>query len=88
MRNDRYSEFAKGCNRYIKNIKNSKTLKNNLDLFKWYNNKLFAMRNNIKEILQKGENEFVEFKKDFNNSTITSLNAFANTKGGKGYNWC
>ena len=35
------------------------------------------------EALQKGENESIEFKKNFDNSVIISLNAFANTKGGK-----
>ena len=35
------------------------------------------------EVINKGENESVEFKKNFDNSALTSINAFANTKGGK-----
>ena len=41
------------------------------------------MKNNIKEILQNGESETVEFKHNFGSHVITSINAFANTKGGK-----
>jgi len=37
----------------------------------------------INDILKSGETEKVEFKKNFDNSVIISLNAFANTKGGK-----
>ncbi|MCF6269718.1 MAG: putative DNA binding domain-containing protein [Melioribacteraceae bacterium] len=41
------------------------------------------MINEIEKIIQNGESESVEFKKNFDNSVIISLNAFANTKGGK-----
>ena len=43
------------------------------------------MNNNIKDIISKGENEHVEFKENFNNDSIVSLCAFANTKGGRVY---
>ena len=34
-------------------------------------------------IIKQGENETVEFKKNFDDRVIISLNAFANSKGGK-----
>ena len=37
----------------------------------------------LKDIIKKGESEIVEFKSSFDNETIETLVAFANTKGGK-----
>lgn len=37
----------------------------------------------IKELIQSGENETLEFKSNFNNELIETLVAFANTSGGK-----
>ena len=37
----------------------------------------------IQNIISEGESETVEFKKNFDNSVVISLNAFANSKGGK-----
>ncbi len=37
----------------------------------------------IKNILETGETEKIEFKLNFGNSVLVSVNAFANTKGGK-----
>jgi ATP-dependent DNA helicase RecG len=37
----------------------------------------------ILHIINQGENETLEFKSNFNNETIISLSAFANTKGGR-----
>ena len=36
----------------------------------------------LKNIISKGENQTVEFKSSFNNDSIISLSAFANTDGG------
>ena len=41
------------------------------------------MNRSIKEIIQTGETETVEFKKNFDSSAIITINAFSNTKGGK-----
>jgi len=41
------------------------------------------IENKIQNIIKHGETESIEFKKNFDNSVIISLNAFANTKGGK-----
>ncbi len=38
-----------------------------------------------KNIIESGENNIVEFKKNFNNETIVALAAFANTSGGSVY---
>ncbi len=40
-------------------------------------------KSDIKNILETGETEQIEFKLNFGNSAIVSINAFANTKGGK-----
>ena len=37
----------------------------------------------LKNLISQGENEFVEFKLNFDNSAIETLVAFANHKGGK-----
>lgn len=37
----------------------------------------------VKEIINNGETETIEFKQNFSNTVITSINAFANVKGGK-----
>lgn len=39
-------------------------------------------KKDIIHIIKKGENETLEFKSNFNNATIVSMSAFANTKGG------
>ena len=36
----------------------------------------------IKELIEKGENEILEFKESFDKGMIETASAFANTKGG------
>ena len=38
--------------------------------------------NQLREIIEKGESETVEFKENFDKETIETVGAFANTKGG------
>lgn len=40
---------------------------------------------NIQHIVEKGENETIEFKTSFTDEVIVSLVAFANTQGGSVY---
>ena len=39
----------------------------------------------IKELIRHGESATLEFKTNFNDEVIVSLNAFANSKGGSVY---
>ena len=41
------------------------------------------IENKIQNIIKHGETESIEFKKNFDDRVIISLNAFANSKGGK-----